>query len=130
MGAPATQRGHAIEARVYAEDPEHGFLPQAAACGFTASRVRRACGSIQASPKAPRFRSYYDPLLAKVIAVAETRELARARLTAALRDFPILGIRTNLPFLLRILDMRAISLGRHRHHVPRQFDGGRRLVAC
>ena len=47
---------------------------------------------------------HYDPMLAKVIAGGETRDLAIARLTAALRAFPILGIRTNIPFLLRILD--------------------------
>ncbi len=103
LAAPA-QRGHAIEARVYAEDPEHDFLPQA-------GRVL-----LYREPRAPGVRIdsgiaegtevpvHYDPLLAKVIASAETRELARARLTAALRDFPILGIRTNVPFLLRILD--------------------------
>jgi 3-methylcrotonyl-CoA carboxylase alpha subunit len=101
---PPVQRGHAIEARVYAEDPEQGFLPQA-------GRVR-----LYREPRAPGVRIdsglaegaevpvHYDPLLAKVIASAETRELARLRLTAALRDFPILGIRTNVPFLLRILD--------------------------
>jgi 3-methylcrotonyl-CoA carboxylase alpha subunit len=46
---------------------------------------------------------HYDPLLAKVIALAETRELAIARLGAALRAFPILGLHTNIPFLLRVL---------------------------
>ena len=47
---------------------------------------------------------HYDPLLAKVIATAETRDLAVARLIAALREYPILGIRTNIPYLLRILE--------------------------
>jgi acetyl/propionyl-CoA carboxylase alpha subunit len=47
---------------------------------------------------------YYDPLLAKVIGFGETRHAAIARLTSALRDFPILGIQTNLPFLLRLLE--------------------------
>jgi acetyl/propionyl-CoA carboxylase alpha subunit len=101
---PPAQRGHAIEARIYAEDPEQGFLPQA-------GRVR-----LYREPRAPGVRIdsglaegtdvpvHYDPLLAKVIASAETRELARVRLIAALRDFPILGIRTNVPFLLRILE--------------------------
>ena len=46
---------------------------------------------------------YYDPMLAKVIASAETRDAAIGRLIAALRAYPILGIRTNIPFLLRIL---------------------------
>ena len=108
---PPTQRGHAIEARVYAEDPEHGFLPQA-------GRVL-----LYREPRAPGVRIdsgvaegaevpvHYDPLLAKVIASAETRELARARLAAALRDFPILGIRTNVPFLLRILDDARFRAG-------------------
>jgi acetyl/propionyl-CoA carboxylase alpha subunit len=46
---------------------------------------------------------YYDPLLAKLIACAETRDLAIARAATALRDYPVLGIRTNIPYLLRIL---------------------------
>jgi 3-methylcrotonyl-CoA carboxylase alpha subunit len=97
------QRGHAIEARVYAEDPASGFLPQA-------GRLL-----LYREPKAPGVRVdsgvsegdsvsvHYDPLLAKVIAWAETRELAIARLSAALRAFPVLGVCTNIRFLLRIL---------------------------
>jgi len=97
-------RGHAIEARVYAEDPARGFLPQA-------GRIR-----LYREPRMPGVRVdsgvaedsdvpvHYDPILAKVIASAESRELARARLVTALRDFPILGIRTNVPFLLGVLE--------------------------
>jgi acetyl/propionyl-CoA carboxylase alpha subunit len=55
---------------------------------------------------------HYDPMIAKVIASAETRDLATRRLIAALRAFPILGVRTNVQFLLRILDD------------PRFVDGG------
>ena len=47
---------------------------------------------------------HYDPMLAKVIVWAETREAARHRAIAALRDYAILGIHTNIPFLLRILE--------------------------
>jgi len=47
---------------------------------------------------------HYDPMIAKVIASAENRDLAIRRLTSALRAFPILGVRTNVPFLLRVLD--------------------------
>jgi 3-methylcrotonyl-CoA carboxylase alpha subunit len=47
---------------------------------------------------------YYDPLLAKLVASAETREAARQRMLAALRRFAILGIRTNIPFLIRVLE--------------------------
>ena len=54
---------------------------------------------------------HYDPMLAKVIASAETRDAAIARLAAALRAFPILGIRTNIPFLLRILEHPRFRAG-------------------
>jgi 3-methylcrotonyl-CoA carboxylase alpha subunit len=47
---------------------------------------------------------YYDPLLAKLVASAETREMARGRMLAALRRFAVLGIRTNIPFLIRVLE--------------------------
>jgi acetyl/propionyl-CoA carboxylase alpha subunit len=55
---------------------------------------------------------HYDPMIAKVIASAETRDLAIARLSAALRAFPILGVRTNLPFLLRVLEQPQFRAGR------------------
>ena len=53
----------------------------------------------------------YDPLLSKVIAAGETREAARARLIAALRAYPVLGMRTNIPFLLRVLEHPAFRAG-------------------
>ncbi len=54
---------------------------------------------------------YYDPMLAKVIAAGETRQAAIVRLTAALRAYPILGIHTNIPFLLRILEHPRFAAG-------------------
>jgi len=98
------QRGHAIEARVYAEDPARGFLPQAGQVLLyrepTLPGVRIDAGVTEGS----QVSVAYDPLIAKVIASGETRDLAIARLMAALRDYPILGIHTNLPFLLRVLE--------------------------
>jgi acetyl-CoA carboxylase biotin carboxylase subunit len=99
-----TQRGHAIEARVYAEDPSQGFLPQAGRLLLYREPqlpgVRIDSGVVEGGD----VSVYYDPMLAKVIASAETREAAIARLVVALRAYPILGIRTNIPFLLRILE--------------------------
>jgi acetyl-CoA/propionyl-CoA carboxylase, biotin carboxylase, biotin carboxyl carrier protein len=98
------QRGHAIEARIYAEDPSNDFLPQAGPL------------LLYREPRLPGVRVdtgvheggavsiHYDPIMAKVIAVAETRPLAIAKLSAALRAFPILGVRTNVPFLVRVLE--------------------------
>jgi acetyl-CoA carboxylase biotin carboxylase subunit len=99
-----SQRGHAIEARVYAEDPAQGFLPQAGRLLLYREPrlpgIRIDSGVAEGS----EVSIYYDPLLAKVIATAENRDRAIARLAAALRAFPVLGVRTNIPFLLRILD--------------------------
>ena len=105
------QRGHAIEARLYAEDPAQGFLPQAGR--ITRYRepqrpgVRVDSGVVEGS----EVPVYYDPMIAKVIATAETRSLATARLSTALRQFEIAGIRTNRAFLIAILESPAFRDG-------------------
>ena len=105
------QRGHAVEARVYAEDPSRGFLPQAGRLLLYREPrlpgVRVDAGFVEGD----EISIHYDPLLAKVIASAETRDLAIARLIAALRGYPILGIRTNIPYLLRILEHPRFQRG-------------------
>jgi acetyl-CoA carboxylase biotin carboxylase subunit len=105
------QRGHAIEARVYAEDPSRGFLPQAGT--ITGYREPRMPGVRVDSGVADgaEISVHYDPLLAKVIAWAETRDLAIARLSAALGQFVIEGTTTNIPFLQRILDHPGFRAG-------------------
>ena len=101
------QRGHAIECRIYAEDPEAGFLPQAGRLAIyrepAAPGVRVDSGAAEGG----EVSVYYDPLLAKLIAHGETRESARLRALAALRRYAILGIRTNVPFLVRVLEHPA-----------------------
>ena len=99
-----TQRGYAIEARVYAESPARGFLPQAGPLflyrepRMPGVRVDSGYGEGDTVPV------HYDPLLAKVIATAESRSIGIARLRAALREFPVLGVETNIPFLIAILE--------------------------
>jgi acetyl-CoA carboxylase biotin carboxylase subunit len=110
--ASVGQRGHAIEARVYAEDPARGFIPQAGRLVRYREPhlpgVRIDSGVAEDS----EVTVYYDPLIAKVIATAESRPLAIGRLAAALRSFSIGGIRTNLPFLVRILELDAFREAR------------------
>jgi acetyl/propionyl-CoA carboxylase alpha subunit len=104
-------RGHAIEARVYAEDPSRGFLPQAGAIArYREPRMPgvRVDSGVADGAEIP---VHYDPLLAKVIAWAETRDLAISRLSAALGRFVIEGITTNIPFLQRILEHSAFRAG-------------------
>ncbi len=98
-----TQRGHAIECRVYAEDPANGFLPS------TGKLLRFI------EPRGPGIRvdsgfragdtvtHFYDPLLAKLIIHAEGRETAIQRMQAALKDFIVHGVVTNINFLQAVL---------------------------
>ena len=97
-------RGHAIECRIYAEDPNNGFMP-------SPGRITRLL-----QPGGPGIREDcgvyegwvvpmdYDPMLSKLIAFAPTRELAIARMLRALDEYVIGGIRTNLDLFRRILN--------------------------
>jgi acetyl/propionyl-CoA carboxylase alpha subunit len=109
--AQLSQRGHAVECRVYAEDPAGGFLPQAGRLLLyrepAGPGIRIDSGFVEGDTIAVN----YDPLIAKLIASAETRSLAVARAIAALRSFPILGIRTNVSFLLSLLEDPAFQRG-------------------
>ncbi len=106
-----SQRGHAIECRLYAEDPSTGFLPQAGTIRLyrepTFPGVRIDSGVTEGN----EVTVHYDPLLAKVIASGVSREITIERLSAALRAFPILGIRTNIALLLRILALPRFRAG-------------------
>ena len=95
--------GHAIEARLYAEDPYQGFLPRSGAilawrpatgAGVRVDHGLRSGQSVSA---------FYDPLLAKLIGWGRTREEARRRLLAALEDTIVLGIDSNRAFLASVL---------------------------
>jgi acetyl/propionyl-CoA carboxylase alpha subunit len=105
------QRGHAIECRLYAEDPAQGFLP--------------ATGHIQVlrEPHGPGRRidsgialyqdvtPYYDPILAKLVTYGATRQEARLRMQALLRDYTLLGVTTNRQFLLDVVSSAAFAAG-------------------
>jgi acetyl/propionyl-CoA carboxylase alpha subunit len=110
--ADLLQTGHAIECRVYAEDPADGFLPQAGPLLLyrepAGPGIRVDSGVVEGGT----VSVHYDPLLAKLTVWAETRDHAIARAISALRAFPVLGIRTNVPFLIRLLDHPEIRAGR------------------
>ena len=92
-------RGHAVEARVYAEDPDAGFLPRAGRVlqlRWPAGPGIRVDAGIEAGDE---VGTRYDPLLAKIIAHGENREWAFARLRTALEETVVLGVVTNIPFL-------------------------------
>jgi acetyl/propionyl-CoA carboxylase alpha subunit len=110
------QRGHAIEARVYAEDPARDDLPQAGDVRFCREPSMPGLRVDAGIGEGTRVPVHYDPLLAKLIAYGETREAARRRALAGLRSYALLGIRTNVPLLLAVLE--------HPRFVSGEIDTG------
>ncbi|WP_062345793.1 acetyl/propionyl/methylcrotonyl-CoA carboxylase subunit alpha [Herbidospora yilanensis] len=100
--------GHAVEARVYAEDPARGFLPSTGrVLKLTEPKVRFDSGIAEGGV----VGTGYDPMLAKVIAWAPTRDEALATLDNALRETVILGVTTNLGFLQKLLRNDRVRRG-------------------
>lgn len=103
--------GHSIEARVYAEDPQEGFLPT----GGRVGAVRHPAGAgvrVDTSLYAGlEVSTDYDPMLAKIIATGPTREVALQRLVQALRDAAVFGFATNLEFLRLLLEIPEVQAG-------------------
>lgn len=105
------QRGHAIEVRVYAEDPADGFLPQAgrlARWRAPSGPGVRVDGAVETGLD---ISVRYDPMLAKICAHADTREQAVRRLSRALAETEILGIRNNVSWLRRVISSEAFLSG-------------------
>jgi 3-methylcrotonyl-CoA carboxylase alpha subunit len=103
-------RGHAIEARLYAEDPERGFLPQTGRLAHlrfppASDSVRIDTGVEAGATISP----HYDPMIAKLIAWGEDRPAALARLGAALAAVEIAGVQTNVAFLERVVRSDAFA---------------------
>ena len=111
-----TQRGHAIECRIYAENPENGFLPSIG----TLKKVE--------APNGPNIRDdtgiysgmkvtpYYDPMLSKLITYAENRSENIDKMIWALSHYVVLGVTTNIPFLKRVLENEEFKKGNTTTH--------------
>ncbi|MCA1247671.1 acetyl/propionyl/methylcrotonyl-CoA carboxylase subunit alpha [Massilia sp. MS-15] len=113
--------GHAIEARVYAENPEKGFLPSIGTLRHMDAphAVEFELGADGSHPAAVRVDSgvregdaispFYDPMIAKLIVWGADRTQALARLSQALSEFQIVGLATNIAFLKRLVEGEAFS---------------------
>lgn len=114
--------GHAIEARIYAENPEKGFLPSIGTLRHmdTPAAVSfELGGTAGVEPAAVRIDSgvregdaispFYDPMIAKLIVWGADRSQALARLSQALSEFQIVGLATNIAFLKRLVEGEAFS---------------------
>ncbi len=106
---PPEVRGHAVEARVYAESPERGFLPSTGhVLRFDAPRGVRVDAAVETGSEVTGF---YDPMIAKVIATGPDRETALRRLDAALGRTVVLGVETNIAFLRALVTHERVVAG-------------------
>jgi propionyl-CoA carboxylase alpha chain len=104
--------GHAIEARVYAEDPARGFLPSIGRLVRYAEPAGEGVRVDSGVYEGAEISIHYDPMIAKVVAEGPTREAARERLIEALDAFYIRGVRHNVGFLSALLGRQRFADGR------------------
>jgi acetyl-CoA carboxylase, biotin carboxylase subunit len=107
------QRGHAIECRVYAEDPEAGFLPspgRIAALSQPGGPGLRDDSGVYAGYEVP---IHYDPLISKLVAWGHDRQEAILRMGRAVAEYKVVGIKTTLPFFERVLKDPSFLAGEY-----------------
>jgi 3-methylcrotonyl-CoA carboxylase alpha subunit len=105
--------GHAIEARIYAEDPDRGFLPSIGRLVHLAAPATHADVRVDTGVRSgDDISPWYDPMIAKLIAHGDDRETALRRLSEALSAYEIVGVATNVAFLQRVLAHESFATGR------------------
>ncbi len=114
--------GHAIEARVYAEDPARGFLPAIGRLEHLVEPAPSAHVRVDTGVReGDEIGVHYDPMIAKLICWDADREAALRRLRQALADYQVAGLATNLQFLSSVVSHRAFALA---HREPGLLDTG------
>ncbi|MFT3738632.1 MAG: acetyl-CoA carboxylase biotin carboxylase subunit [Breznakibacter sp.] len=114
------QYGHAIECRIYAEDPDNNFMP----CPGLIKHITeplglglRTDGYVYEGYEIP---IYYDPMISKLIVWAQDRNEALGRMKRALYEYKITGVKTSIPFLERIMDAPDFRSGKYNTHFIEQ----------
>ena len=111
-----SQRGHAIECRIYAEDPSNGFLPSVGKLekveSPTGPNIRDDTGIYTGMEITP----YYDPMLAKLVVSGEKRGESINKMIWALSRYMVLGVTTNIPFLKKVLEHKEFRNGNITTH--------------
>jgi len=109
-----TLTGHAVEVRLYAEDPRNNFMPQTGTVfdwHTPENESRKGVRIDQGIQKGQVISQFYDPMLAKIIAYGENRAVAIRRLSSAVQDTTLLGVNNNKLFLKNILDHDVFAQG-------------------
>lgn len=115
-----SQNGHAIQCRIYAEDTDQNFMPQPGVVTHITVPLGlgvRYDGYVYEGYEIPMF---YDPLISKLISWGKTRTEAIARMRRALYEYKITGVKTNIKFLERIMDIPDFNEGKYNTHFIEQ----------
>ncbi|HEX3036060.1 MAG TPA: acetyl-CoA carboxylase biotin carboxylase subunit [Thermodesulfobacteriota bacterium] len=104
-------RGHAIECRVYAEDPEKNFLPSPGKIEYVRAPSGPFLRDDTSIYSGCEITPFYDPMLSKVIAWGHSRKNAIKKMRTALLEYVVLGVKTNLGFLLRVMENEEFIQG-------------------
>ncbi|XP_010622844.1 methylcrotonoyl-CoA carboxylase subunit alpha, mitochondrial [Fukomys damarensis] len=135
-------QGHAFEARIYAEDPNNDFMPGAGPLVHLSTPLADLSTRIETGvQQGDDVSVHYDPMIAKLVVWAADRQAALTKLRYSLRQFNIVGLRTNADFLLRLAAhpafeagagaaARASSLQTRDPFSPFSLSSGRRLNIC
>ena len=116
------RRGHSIECRVYAENPENNFLPSAGKLFLCREPGGPNIRNDSGFGTGDEISTYYDPLLSKLAVYGATREEARLRMLAALREYVVLGVNTNIAFLIDVVSHPDFAAGRtYTDFIPKYF---------
>lgn len=110
------QNGHAIECRIYAEDPDQNFMPSPGTIRHITEPLGlgvRHDGYVYEGYTIP---IYYDPMISKLIVWAQTRDEAINRMSRALQEYKITGVKTSIPFLARIMEAEPFKSGKYTTH--------------
>jgi acetyl/propionyl-CoA carboxylase alpha subunit len=105
------QRGHAIECRIYAENPAHGFLPDVGPLLLVETPMMPGVRVDSGVETGDDITTYYDPMIAKLIVFGGDRPQAIHRMRAALEQYTILGVATNIAFLRDVIAHEAFFAG-------------------
>jgi len=113
--------GHAIECRLYAEDSEESFAPSPGTIEFLnpadGPGIREDSGVVQGN----EISLYYDPMISKLVSWGDTRIKAIDRMKRALKEYEIVGIKTSIPFLIRVLEHKEFIRGNINTHFIDQY---------
>ena len=105
-------KGHALECRVYAENPETNFLPSPGVIEYLRTPSGPGIRDDSSIYNGCEITPYYDPMLSKLIVWADTREAAIRKMESALREYIVLGVKTNIGFLIRVMHDEEFRKGK------------------